>query len=161
MSISLQNNILSVQDLKSAILEIRSYTRWFSQESVKKRFSKTEQSQGPVISESATGTILQWHQDKEVSQESLDQLIESLEEYARTAHSITITLAAPASVNLKKDLANWCRQNIKPDILVDFKFNSTMLGGMSLKYGSHIFDWSFKRQILENRQKFPEILRNV
>jgi F0F1-type ATP synthase delta subunit len=91
----------------------------------------------------------------------LDKLIETLEDYGTSAPIITITLAAPAPNSLKKTLIDWCRKNIAPNALIDFRFNATMLGGMVVQYGSRIYDWSFRRQILAARDKFPEILRNV
>jgi F0F1-type ATP synthase delta subunit len=84
-----------------------------------------------------------------------------LREFEESAPHITLTLAAPAPNGLKKTLISWCRDNIDKNILVDFKFNATILGGMVVVYGSRIFDWSFKRQILAAREKFPEVLRNV
>jgi F0F1-type ATP synthase delta subunit len=70
-------------------------------------------------------------------------------------------LAAPPSNGIKKTLVAWCRKNIATDILVNFDFNSTLLGGMVVRYGSHVFDWSFRRKILEEHSKFPGVLRNV
>ena len=74
---------------------------------------------------------------------------------------MSITLAAPAGAGLKRTLAEWCRQNIDENLLVHFDFNATLLGGMVVNYGSRIFDWSFRRRILEDRAKFPEVLRRV
>ncbi len=160
MKLNLQSSIYSAQDLKAVILDIRSYAKWFSQESIKQRFSKGEPD-SPNISQPADELILQWHKDRQVSQKSLDELMSELESYSQSAANITITLAAPAPATLKKEIVDWFRQNVNPNVLVDFKFNSTMLGGMVVKVGSHIFDWSFRRQILESKGKFPEILRNV
>jgi F0F1-type ATP synthase delta subunit len=88
-------------------------------------------------------------------------LLEDLEDYLETAPHISITLAAPASKKLKQALMDWCRTNINADILVDFSFNSSLLGGLVVRYGSHIYDWSFKRQLMANLSKFPEVLRRV
>ena len=85
----------------------------------------------------------------------------TLEKYIKTAPSITITLVAPTTNDTRKTLVNWCRKNIAPNILVDFRFNTTILGGMVIRYGSHIFDWSFRRQLLNNSKNFSEILRHV
>jgi F0F1-type ATP synthase delta subunit len=74
---------------------------------------------------------------------------------------MTITLAAPATTGIKKQLTAWCRDNVAPDVLVRFEFNQTLLGGMVVRFGSHIYDWSLRRQILDGRTKFPEVLRNV
>ena len=53
-----------------------------------------------------------------------------------------------------------CRP-VAPDVLVNFQFNATILGGMVVRYGSHVYDWSFRRQILAKRDTFPEVLRRV
>ncbi|HET8709361.1 MAG TPA: F0F1 ATP synthase subunit delta, partial [Candidatus Saccharimonadales bacterium] len=95
------------------------------------------------------------------SVKSLDKNMRALEDYARTAPHLTITLAAPAPASLKQTLTAWCRQNLAPNMLVTFEFNSSLCGGMVVRYGSRMFDWSFRRQIMENKQKFPEVLRNV
>ena len=70
-------------------------------------------------------------------------------------------MAGPAPAQLKQKIVEWCRKNIDGDILVDFRFNATLLGGMVVKWGSHVYDWSFKRQLMAARAKFPEVLRNV
>ena len=96
-----------------------------------------------------------------IDQHMLDELIATLEVYRKTATTVTITLAAPATSEIKKTLVNWCRHNISADILVSFQFNATILGGMVVRHGSRVFDWSFKRQILAARANFPEVLRRV
>jgi len=159
--LNLQNSVSSRQDLKALILELRGLARWLSQASTKQRFSKAALAEQPAVSAPAQDLINQWQAGKAIDQKSLEALIAELEAYEADAPSVGITLAAPAPRPLKNALVDWCRQNIGPDILVDFKFNSTMLGGMVISYGSHVFDWSFKRQILAARDKFPEVLRSV
>jgi hypothetical protein len=161
MKPKLHDSLSSRQDLKSAILEIRKYAHFFTQSSIKKQVVGNAAVEQPPISAAAADLIKQWQADKPISQKSLDELVAALENFAASAPNITITLAAPAPGQLKKELVAWCRQNITPDVLVDFSFNSTILGGMVVRYGSHIFDWSFKRQILAARDKFPEVLRHV
>jgi hypothetical protein len=150
-----------MQDLTSLTLEVREYARWFSQSSVKQRMHVGHISDAPALTPAATELIQQWSAQKPLSQQRLDELIATLEGFKATAPSMTITLAAPAPGDLKQTLVGWCRQNISPDTLVTFKFNATILGGMVVHYGSHVFDWSFRRQILAARAKFPEILRRV
>lgn len=161
MELKLPNSIFSRQDLKALIMEIRQYAGWVGQNTVKKKVTGQEISESPAISGPAAEMVEQWHTQKQPSRDSLDELVAALERLDAAAPRLTITLAAPASGNLKQNLVNWCRQNIAKDILVDFRFNSTILGGMVISYGSHIFDWSFRRQILAGRGRFPEALRRV
>ena len=161
MNLKLQNSVSSRQDLRDIILQVRSYSQWLAQANIKKRYVASQAAPEPAISSAAADLISQWSGDSSTSQKSLDELITTLEDFEGSAPNITITLAGPPPGNLKTTLISWCRQNINPNILVDFKFDSTILGGMVIRYGSHIHDWSFKRQILASRDKFPEVLRRV
>ena|SRR3989344_4450167 len=161
MKLELPDELSSRQDLKALVLEIRGYARWLNQSIVRKRVSGVQDQAAPFLSSATVELIKKSHSQQAISPKSLDELLAALEDYAATAPSITITLAAPPTRELKKSLIFWCRKNIKPNILVDFKFNSTMLGGMVVTYGSYTFDWSFKRQVLASKAKFPEILKHV
>jgi hypothetical protein len=158
---NLPNEISSLQDLRALIIDVQQYSKWFSQVSVKMKFNKGLQIEQPVFPAPAVQVISQWAGDKPLTKDRLDELIEGLKQVEENAPQISITLAAPASNGLKQSMVKWCRQNMSPDILVNFKFNATILGGMVVNYGSHIYDWSFRRKILANRDKFPEMLRHV
>jgi hypothetical protein len=153
--------ILSEQDLKAAALEVKKYANWYNQTAVKMKVTKNNSYELPAVSPEATNIINEWLAGNPPTSKSLDDLILALEGFAHDAPRVTITLAAPPPNSLKQTLAAWFRQNIAPNTLVNFKFNATILGGMVVVYGSHIYDWSFRRQILAAREKFPEVLRNV
>lgn len=161
MKLKLPSGVASSQDLVSLTMEIREYARWYEHESIKQQVDSKYTAASPVLSSDAIELLRDWKTDQQISSQSLDTLIKTLEKYATDSASITITLAALPTSSLKTALVNWCRENIAPDILVSFKFNSNILGGMVVQYGSHVFDWSFKRKIMENRQIFPEVLRRV
>lgn len=161
MRLKLPDSVASSQDVTALLLEVKDYSRWFVHESIKKRIDITRASAMPVLSPSATELIHEWGAKKPLSRESLEELIGTLKKYSDTAPSITLTLAAPPSNSLQTTLVAWCRKNIAPNILVTFRFNATLLGGMVVRYGSRVFDWSFRRQILAARESFPEYLRNV
>jgi hypothetical protein len=160
-TLQIPNNISSLEDVTAVTLEVRDYARWFSHAVVKMHINGTRIPKPPAVSQAASELIHDWGAKQPLNQKSLDELIAALETFQEKAASITITLAAPAGNDLKQQLVGWCRQNISPEILVSFRFNATLLGGMVVRYGSHVFDWSFRRQILANRAKFPEVLRRV
>lgn len=142
-------------------MEVHEYANWYAHESVKAQVKAKVSTSSPTLSVAALELLRDWKADQQISAESLDQLIMTLEQYASNSPSMTITLAALPTSSLKTALVNWCRVNVAPNILVSFKFNTSLLGGMVVQCGSHIFDWSFKRKILENRKIFPEVLRRV
>jgi len=161
MKLDIEDLVYSTQDLRAVILDVQKYSRWFSQYSNKKRISDSQSEPAPTLSEVAVGIIKDFAKETPINQNSLDELVKYLNNIATESPRITITLAAVPPLKLKKLIVVWCRKNIKPNILVDFKFNSTLLGGMVIHYGSHVYDWSFRKQIMAKRQNFPEALRHV
>ena len=161
MKLRLPDSIASSQDITALQLEVREYTRWFAHEAIKQRANAAHASTAPSLSDTCQELLRTHAGKKALTQTDLDTLVKELDHHLRTAPTITLTLAAPATATIKTTLVKWCRTNIAPDILVNFQFNTTILGGMVVRYGSHVFDWSFRRQILASRDKFPEILRNV
>ena len=161
MKLQLPDSIASRQDLKSIILEVRNYARWVSHAGVKSRLAIKTKPEPPLLSAAAVELIKAANGEKPLNQASLDAIIAIFEEFEQSASSLTITLAAPPSNGLKKTLVAWCREHIDPNVLVGFQFNSTLLGGMVIRYGSHVYDWSFRRQILAERGHFTEVLRRV
>ncbi len=156
MKLKLPDSIASSMDLSSLLIDLRNYSRWFAHESIKKQVNAKHVSEPPIVSDAATELI--HHCTNKVD---IENLINTLEKYRKSAPSITITLAAPPTNGVKITLVSWCRKNIAPDILVSFRFNSILLGGMVIRCGSRILDLSFRRKILAARQNFPEVLRHV
>ena len=161
MKLKLPDSVASSQDVTALELEVREYARWFSHEAIKQRAHADHKSNEPILSDACKEFLASQGNKKSLDRNALDTLTKELEHYNRTAPVITLTLAAPATGSIRTSLVKWCRANIAPDVLVNFQFNATILGGIVVRYGSHVFDWSFRRQILANRNKFPEVLRNV
>ncbi len=161
MKLNLQNTVFTPQDLGALIAEVRRYARWFAQASIKSKVTGKAPAESLSISEAAGAVIRETAAGQPLSQKMLEELIVALENIEKTSPRITITLAGIPGNVLKKALTEWCRKNVSPDILVDFRFNATILGGMVVQHGSRIHDWSFRRLILSNRAQFPEVLRRV
>lgn len=157
----LDDSLSTPQDLEAVTQELREYARWFAHNAVKKRLKVKRTSPEPTLSPAAR-TLVRWADANQgLSTASLDALIATLEDYKNTAPQLSITLAAPVSGNLHRNLVAWCREHVAPNVLVNFQFNAAILGGIVVRSGSHVYDWSFRRAILENREKFPEVLRRV
>ena len=161
MSIALPDTIASNQDLTALILDVKDYAKWYAHESVKQQVNVAT-SQHPVeLSAVAVEVIRTWSSSEPLTRARLDLLISELEAYQKQAPTITVTLAAPATRGITSKIVGWCRANISSTILVSFDFNATLLGGMVVRSGSHIYDWSTRRMILDNRSKLPEVLKHV
>jgi hypothetical protein len=154
-------SVASPQDLTSLILEIRAYATWYSSEAVKKRVGVTRPVDQPELSPVASEVLRGYAASHQIDRTSLDALITMLDAYGKHAPIMTITLAAPATNTIKAELTGWARANLASNILISYRFNSTILGGMVVRYGSRIYDWSFRSQLLTNNAKIPEILSRV
>ncbi len=155
-------NISSPQDLVALLFELRAYSSWYAHNAVR---HTTGSQQGaadmPPLSQTALELLKAASAGQLLDQKHLETLIAELNAFRLSAPTMTITLAAPAGHALKQTLAQWCRKNIDDSLLISFRFNATLLGGMVVRYGSHVFDWSFKRRLLAARATFPEVLRRV
>lgn len=159
--IKLPDTICSPQDLTALILEVKEYARWYEHETVKQRAGSRTRSTQPVLSTTTAAFLRSAGTNGTLQPIQLDAIIHELEQHKTTAPTITLTLAAPAPERVKKTLTAWCRTELSPSILVSFEHNRTLLGGMVVRYGSHVHDWSLRRAILTTNTKFSEVLTRV
>ena len=153
--------IASPEELVRATLEVKEYAKWFNQEAIRRRVSKKKGLPAPAITDAARTIMTSWADGGPKDSRDMALLIKTLEDFKRNTETVTITLAAPVTGQLKHSLVAWCRSSISPSIFVSFQFNSTLLGGAVIRYGSRVFDWSFRRQLLDNGGSFAEVLRRV
>lgn len=160
--IQLPDTICTPDDLTELLLEVREYAKWYEHESVKQRTgTKSSGSVQPILSVGTTTFLRSASTNGTLQPAQIEALIHELEVYKTNAPTITITLAAPAPVKVKTLLTAWCRKELSPTILVSFDYNRTLLGGMVVRYGSHVHDWSWRRSILGAKTPFSEVLARV
>lgn len=161
MKLVIPDNIASVQDLNSVLNDVQSYAKWASKELIKQKVSGKSSGSQPDISPEASAIIRSWSDGKSLTQASIEGLVKALEDYKKSAPTVTITLAAIPSGEVKTKLVAWCRKELSPGMLVSFRLNRNILGGMVVAYGSHIHDWSFRRKLMDAQRPFHEVLAGV
>lgn len=161
MKLTLPDSVASAQDLAAVLGDVHTYAKWASRELIKQKVSGKSTGAQPQISNDASAIIRAWSSGKALTQANIDSLVKALEDYRKAAPTITITLAAVPSGEVKAKLVAWCRKEIAQDVLVSFRLNRNILGGMVVAYGSHIHDWSFRRKLLEAPKQFHEVLAHV
>jgi len=159
--LSLNESIISSEDLREVIAEVEEFRKYLAHNAIKQRVTQKYDHELPDLSLRAKEAISDWQNNKELSIESLERLIIELNSFLKSAPRITVTLAALPSINLKKQVSSWCRANLATSVLIDFSYNSALLGGMVVVCGSHIYDWSMRRQILASKDKLNEVIRRV
>ena len=157
----LPENISSSEDLAALIMEVRSYAKWYSQVANARKIGANHKDSQPALTDTATITIRSAAEKDSLAPEQLDGLISDLERIYKRAQTLTITLAAPAPADVRREIVSWVRSNISTDALINFRFNSQIVGGMVVRIGSKIYDWSFRKAILENKSKLAETLNRV
>lgn len=159
--IGIPDSVVSPQDLARLELELVQYADWFSHNSIKHELHLAKGTAMPGLSNQALVLLKSAAKDNRLNQQRLESLLSAVRKLRTLAPTMTITLAAPAGAQLQRTITQWCRREISPSMLVEFRFNSTILGGMVVQYGSHVHDWSFRRMLLQNRKDFAGVLRNV
>lgn len=154
-------SVVSSQDLARLEIELSAFSDWFRHNAIKQEMHISKGTVMPGLSIESISMLKSISTGTTLTQTNIDTLLEYIQKLRQKAITISITLAAPAGKQLRQQLAEWCRRELDPTILVDFSFNATILGGMVVRYGSHVYDWSFRRSILNNRASFAEVLRRV
>lgn len=158
---TLPPTIASPQDVSNLLIEIKEYARWFEHEMVKRKMHASGQSTQPILTHTTNEYLRELNAAQSLTTGRLEKLIADLERYKEVAPRLTITLAAPVTPPIRHQLIEWCRTNLSPDTLITFQFNSTLLGGLVVRCGSRVFDWSFRRQLLNNQQQLTETFAHV
>lgn len=161
MNLVIPDTIASAQDLSIVIRDVSAYNKWASNELIKQKVAGRSAGPQPAVSKESSEIIRNWSGGKPMTQATIDDLLKALEAYKKVAPSITITLAAVPSGDVKAKLVAWCRKEINQGVLVSFRLNRSILGGMVVAYGSHIHDWSFRRKLLDSKAQFSEVLASV
>ncbi len=161
MNQQLPSGIYSPSDLAALILEIRAYATWFGQYVNAQRVGSRLAAEQPELSSIANDVIREYAKLSPITAARLDEIIATLEHAATHATVITITLAAPATTDVKQQLTAWCRQELSPAVLVAFRFNAHILGGMVVRAGSRVYDWSFRTKLMGRRHGISEVLARV
>lgn len=153
MKLKLPEDIVSGEDLKDVIEELKGYKAYLHHKQILNKVSSRKSGDAPRLSEAAADLIAQARDGGTLKLAELDKLINELNEVFARSLRVKIILAAAPTPGIKKKLSGWMRDNVSGSLLIDFRYDSAILGGMIVVFGSHINDWSFRRQILESKDK--------
>lgn len=86
--------------------------------------------------------------------ESLVTALEKARDKAPTAH---MTLAELPDSSEQQQFAEWFRAHVHPHSLLTFSARSDIGGGMILQTGTHVYDLTFRTQLLDHKGRIAEI----
>lgn len=159
MSLSLPDTIYSPDQISATVLELNNYRASLADAAVRaRRGSQNHMPREPgallVAMAEAAAVDLR-------NTSALDELRKQLESLLSKAPVAHITLAAIPTHAIKRQLTTWFREHISPDMLLTFTARGDLGGGIVLQAGSHVYDFSFKRRLVADRQRIAEIASRV
>ena len=162
MKLILSEDIISSEDLRSVIEELKDYQGYIRHGHIRQHVSKRAGAKSsPDLSRGASEMLSQAMEHHPLNLTELDHLISELEAMYAKALKLKIILAAVPNGSIKRQLSAWVRQNLNDYALIDFDYNQSLLGGMVVMIGSRIFDFSLRRGLLSSQPKLNEMIANV
>lgn len=73
------------------------------------------------------------------------------------APAVHVLLAAMPGRVIRRQLVTWFRTQVNPLTLLTFAARSDLGGGAIVQAGSHLYDLSFRRTIIDNKKRLTEI----
>jgi hypothetical protein len=85
------------------------------------------------------------------------QLLDEMEALLKNAPTVHLITAIQPGHQLKLQITQWFRTNVHEHTLLTFAERRDLGGGIVVRSGSRIYDFSFKRKILDNKHRISEI----
>jgi hypothetical protein len=161
MKLKLSDDIISPSDVKSVIEQLNDYAKQLRSVSIKKRVTDKHVPIDTKLAPAASFVLDNFLNGQAPTADDVEHLVIQLNDYLKNSLQLRLILADIPPLKLKRDIVHWCRNHLGNEVLIDFRFSPTLLGGMVVVSGSHIYDWSWRRMILENKSKFAEAMRSV
>ncbi len=92
---------------------------------------------------------------------SLEDIRKQLDELLNKAPVVHLTLAALPARTFKRKITLWFRTEVHPQALLTFSARADLGGGVVVQAGSHVYDYTFRRSILDNKKRISELTFNV
>lgn len=88
---------------------------------------------------------------------ALEALGKEIQTTLDAAPAVHVLLAAMPGRVIRRQLVTWFRTQVNPLTLLTFAARSDLGGGAIVQAGSHLYDLSFRRSIIDNKKHLTEI----
>jgi len=161
MNVRLPAELYSPDQLGIMMLELRTSLEQQRNAAIKAQVTKqVGDGVRPHLSGLLTNTLIESKIEASdlASLEELSKQLETIRDKAPVAHIILTAAPTPA---LKTRLVKWFRTEVNPYALLSFATREDIGGGMIVRAGSHIYDFSFRTRLKENKTRIAEIFHGV
>ena len=160
MLVHLPTDLYSPEQLSAVVIELRTYIGVLRDATVRARATKSEVSAPGHLSALLLGVFRGAGADS-TDIEASEKLLKELEAIRDKAPAVHLMMAALPNRDLKRKFTDWFRASVHPYTLLTFATRADIGGGIVVQAGSHIYDYSFRQQILANRTRISEIYARV
>jgi len=152
-------DLYSPEQLSAVIIELRAYIGSLRDESV-----RAKAGHATIAAPHASALLLgAFHEAgaKPTDQPELEKLLKQFQAIRDKAPSVHLMMAALPNRELKRKLTDWFRTEVHPYALLTFATRTDIGGGFILQAGSHIYNYSFREQLLGHKSRISEIYNSV
>lgn len=150
--------VYSPQLLESVTYDIQYYLDWYRQNQIRKKVGAHPKDE-PNHSDETVLVIEAWLGGKPPTLESLEALLAHLRQLKLP--EVHIILAALPNRTQRETLVQWFRGNATAELLVSFVADRNLGGGVVIRTPNHVFDFSWKQELLAGADKLAGILKRV
>ena len=159
MVFKLPEEIETPEQLAAAAYEIQRYADWLDSNKVRHKTGAPKLATQPALAPQSTAVLEAWQADHPADKPALEELVTTLEGFQPPIIHITLVdIATPA---LLHKLVTWVRANGDPKTLVQLVADSTIGGGVVIRTPNHLYDHSFRSQLLAHRSALTKVIANV
>jgi hypothetical protein len=150
--------VYSPQLLESVMYDIEQYLEWYRQAAVQKKVGTKPQAE-PTHSAETVLVIEAWLAGKTPTLESLEALVAELR--SLQLPEVHVMLAALPNRSQREALVTWFRANITSHVLLSFVADRNLGGGLVVRTPNHVYDFTWKQQLVSGRDKLAGIIKHV
>lgn len=152
-------DLYSPEQLSAVIIELREYSSALRDMQVRAKMAKSEIT--PPHTSALLLGVIHSTEANATDMTAIEKLLHQLEAIRDKAPTAHIMMAALPNRDLKRKLIEWFRTQIHPYMLLTFATRTDIGGGIIMQAGSHIYDYSFRQQLLNNKHRISEIYNSV
>lgn len=158
--VHLPTDLYSPEQLSAVVIELRTYIGALRDARVRAKATKSEVAAPGHTSALLLG-VFRGAGVQTTDLEASEKLLKELEAIRDKAPAVHLMMAALPNRDLKRKFTDWFRTSIHPYTLLTFATRADIGGGIIVQAGSHVYDYSFRQQILTNRHRISEIYARV
>ena len=159
-AVHLPIDLYSPDQLSAIILELRGHIGKLRDTAVRAKAQHAEVGAPPHTSALLLG-VFKGAGITSTDQQAAEKLLNELEAIRDKAPAVHLMMAALPNRDLKRKLTVWFRAEIHPYTMLTFATRMDIGGGIIIQAGSHIYDYSFRQQILGHKARISEIFKRV